>query len=81
MNAHARFNSVACYVVQHDHNPMMFLKSADVASADAITWTTIEGAHRFRSQEHAVRWVNNWRNGKGYALPCIMHRGRPKAAR
>jgi len=81
VNAPVRFNSVACYVVQHDHNPTMFL-DCQSPTGDPTGWWThdIEKAYRFASQGDALRWLNNWRNGKGYVLPCIMHRGRPRVA-
>lgn len=58
------------YVVQHDHNPMMFLRAG--ADGDP-SWTLNQvQARRFTSEHFALRYISNWLNGKGYALPLVV---------
>ncbi len=60
------------YVVQHDHNPMLFLKRSFYMPVGTPAWTpNLDNAHRFASNEHALRFINNWRNGRGYVLPVV----------
>ena len=65
------------FVVQHDHNPTLLLKrSPDGQPA----WTTeLAEAQHFATEFFALRYITNWRNGKGHVLPVVLADGRANA--
>ena len=67
--------SQARYVIQHDHNPMMFLVDVGNSDGTETIWThDIGRARKFVSERSALRFIVNWLKGKGYVLPVIQYR-------